>query len=335
MQILKSIRTAAIFVLSVFGVLVASGAIYEQVGEWRDSRHFPQIGRSFDIGGRKLNLYCSGDGSPTVILESGHSVPGLGWAVIQPQIAKFTKACWYDRAGYGWSDSGPFSQHSNQIAKDLHRLLVSANVHPPYVLVGHLFGAFNIRAFQHFYPQEVMGMVLIDPASENSAVDNPTIPVNHHIEALRPMMAILGRVLGEIGLWRLRRKDPGDAPAGFSEHDWEAIGVLSSQPKTIEARMKETPLRFSAEEVRAATSAGDIPLIVVSPGSNPAEPIYAQKIRLQADLTHLSNRGHQIVLPSASHPIAYENSANMVPYESPDQVVDVIHQVVSQAKLLK
>jgi hypothetical protein len=86
--------------------LLVSGMVYEQVGEWRDHRRFPQVGRSVDIGGRSLNIYCSGEGSPTVILESGHSLPGLSWALVQPEIATFTQACWYDRAGNGWSDPG-------------------------------------------------------------------------------------------------------------------------------------------------------------------------------------------------------------------------------------
>ena len=157
------LRFAFVGLLAALVMIAVSGVVYEKIGEWQDRRHFPQIGRSVDIGGRTLNLYCSGQGSPTVILESGHSISGLGWAVIQPRVASFTRACWYDRAGYGWSDSGSFPQHSNQIAQDLHRLLTSAGERPPYVLAGHLFGAFNVRAFQHFYPQEVAGMVLIDP----------------------------------------------------------------------------------------------------------------------------------------------------------------------------
>jgi pimeloyl-ACP methyl ester carboxylesterase len=326
------LRFAFVGLLAALVMIAVSGVVYEKIGEWQDRRHFPQIGRSVDIGGRTLNLYCSGQGSPTVILESGHSISGLGWAVIQPRVASFTRACWYDRAGYGWSDSGSFPQHSNQIAQDLHRLLTSAGERPPYVLAGHLFGAFNVRAFQHFYPQEVAGMVLIDPSNENSAGDNPTIPTNHHVESLRPAMAALGWTLGELGLWRLRRRDPGQAPAGFSARDWEAISVLENQPQTVAARMKETPLRASAEEVRAASSAGDIPLIVLSPADMPSSAGSSKKLALQAELSHLSSQGRQIVLPAVATPIPYENSTHMTPFESPDDIVAAIHTVVSETE---
>ena len=95
-------------VAAALALLLIGGFIYEQFGQWRDHRRSPQIGRSFDIGGRKLNIYCSGEGSPAVIFDAGRSMPGFDWALVQPEIAMFTKACWYDRAGLGWSDAGPY-----------------------------------------------------------------------------------------------------------------------------------------------------------------------------------------------------------------------------------
>jgi pimeloyl-ACP methyl ester carboxylesterase len=155
-------------------LLAVAGTIYEQLGQRRDRQRFPQVGRSVDVGGRSVNLYCSGDGSPAVILESGHGVPGLAWAAIQRQLASVTNACWYDRAGYGWSETAPSLRRSNEIARDLHALVTNAGVPPPYVLVGERFGAFNVRAFRRFYPDEVAGMVLIDPPSEDPSPDNPS-----------------------------------------------------------------------------------------------------------------------------------------------------------------
>lgn len=81
---------------------VIAGRTYEVVGERRDKERLPQIGRSIDIGGRNLNIFCTGAGAPPVILESAGG-PGYFWMEIQPEIAKFTTACWYDRAGEGWS----------------------------------------------------------------------------------------------------------------------------------------------------------------------------------------------------------------------------------------
>jgi pimeloyl-ACP methyl ester carboxylesterase len=101
-------------------VATLAGAIYEQAGRRRDTRRLPQVGRSVDIGGRTLNLYCSGEGTPTVILDSGNGDPGFAWSHIQPEIARLTRACWYDRAGDGWSDPGPFPRTSEAMARDLH-----------------------------------------------------------------------------------------------------------------------------------------------------------------------------------------------------------------------
>ena len=104
-------------------ILLAVGAGYEQYGQWRHRLDFPRIGRLVDIGGRSLNLYCSGDGGPTVVFESGAGGPGYAWVFVQREVSKFARACWYDRAGYGWSDAGPIPRHSAAIAEDLHRLL--------------------------------------------------------------------------------------------------------------------------------------------------------------------------------------------------------------------
>ncbi|HEY4382381.1 MAG TPA: hypothetical protein VGN01_18670 [Acidobacteriaceae bacterium] len=113
------------------GVLVVAGMVYEQVGKRQDRKRYAQIGQSVDIGGRTLNLYCSGDGSPTVILESGGHTAGYSWINIQPEIAKVTRVCWYDRAAYGWSDAGPSPRTYRAVASDLHALVHAAHLKPP------------------------------------------------------------------------------------------------------------------------------------------------------------------------------------------------------------
>ena len=92
---------------------LSAGVIYERASEQRDAKRFPQVGRSVDIGGRSLNIFCSGEGGPTVVFESEAGFPGYEWVFIQRETAKFARACWYDRAGYGWSDPGPFPHHSD------------------------------------------------------------------------------------------------------------------------------------------------------------------------------------------------------------------------------
>ncbi|MBV8206508.1 MAG: hypothetical protein JO041_06930, partial [Acidobacteria bacterium] len=101
-------------VFCVFGLLVllaAAGAVYNTIEQHQDARRFPQQGKSVSLGpefgSAALNIDCSGQGSPSVVLESGGGVPAIGWKFVQPQIAGFTRVCSYDRAGYGWSTPGP------------------------------------------------------------------------------------------------------------------------------------------------------------------------------------------------------------------------------------
>ena len=82
---------------------------------------------------------------------------------MQPGIAETTRVCAYDREGYGWSDSGTHPRTSQQVAADLHTLLTNAQIEPPYVLVGHSVGAYHNQAYIAQYPDEVVGVVLVDP----------------------------------------------------------------------------------------------------------------------------------------------------------------------------
>jgi pimeloyl-ACP methyl ester carboxylesterase len=102
-----------------------------------------------DIGGRKLYLNCSGKGSPTIILVAGGDAFSIDWALVQPRVAGDTRVCSYDRAGLGWSDSGPADETVEQTINDLHALLQAAAEKPPYLMVGASIGGIFIRAYQH------------------------------------------------------------------------------------------------------------------------------------------------------------------------------------------
>lgn len=102
-----------------------------------------------------------------MILDAGMGSSSLAWARLQPEIAKFTRACAYDRANTGYSDPAPPPRDIGQIVEDLHNLLGKTQVPKPYVLVGHSFGGMNVRMYAGRYPAEVAGMVLVDPALED------------------------------------------------------------------------------------------------------------------------------------------------------------------------
>ena len=127
-------------VLLITVSLAITGALYEVIGRWRDARRFPLRGHLVHVGSIRMNIDCSGQGSPTVILESGSGGPSLDWHMVQPEVAKFSRVCSYDRAGYGWSDSGPEPRSSLQIAHELNRLLQPAGEKRSVSSCGSLYG---------------------------------------------------------------------------------------------------------------------------------------------------------------------------------------------------
>lgn len=122
-------------------------------------REYPPPGRLIDIGGRKLHLYCTGRGGPTVILMAGGGAFSIDWALVQPNVSQDTRVCSYDRAGLAWSDPGPADETVEQTISDLHVLLKNAGEKGPFLLVGASVGGIYIQAYQRAFPREVAGLV--------------------------------------------------------------------------------------------------------------------------------------------------------------------------------
>jgi pimeloyl-ACP methyl ester carboxylesterase len=301
-------------VAAAVALLPICGFSYEQFGQWRDHRRSPQIGRSFDIGGRKLNIYCSGEGSPAVIFDSGQSMPGVDWALVQPEIAMFTRACWYDRAGLGWSDSGPYPGVSDSSARDLHALLAAAQVPQPYILVGHSMGGYDVRVYRGLYPNEVAGMVLVDAAHEDAA-SQTAMP-----NVLRRVTAGVLAFAARFGVLRLIAPSPDPAPGRFTRDQWAEIWSLRWQPKSVLAAVKDS-VDVSAAQARAAGNFGDLPLIVLTAGkSGPEQDIWNE---LQAELAWRSTRGRQVIVPDAG---------NMIPEQAPEAVTQAVYEIFSEIR---
>ena len=147
-----------------------------------------------DVGGYKLRMRCIGQGTPTVIIDAslGHpAVESGSWHSVTSMIEQTTQICLYDRAGVGLSDRAPEQDQSHrtsqELVEDLHTLLINANVPAPYILVGHSIGGYNVLLYTNQYPQEVVGVVLVDSShpdqdSKVAAVlppeqpDEPEIP---------------------------------------------------------------------------------------------------------------------------------------------------------------
>ena len=177
--------------------------------------------------------------APPSFWITGGSAPGYENLIFQKQIAQFARACWFDRAGLGWSDPSPIEQTSAAIAEDLHALLHVAGVAPPYVLVGASFSGFNVRVFSGKYPAEVAGVVLVDSAQEDQSRFEPraTIaPVNRLPSSIRILLCASVPLAARAGLVRflLHRSGPRrDAPPGFTADQAATLHGLGSKPNRL------------------------------------------------------------------------------------------------------
>ena len=115
----RLLRLLAVFSLVLAGLLLL-GLISQAVANAVDAARYPAPGKLVDIGGYQLHINCTGTGSPTVILDAGLGGSSLDWSKVQPDVARFTRVCSYDRAGYGWSQTGPGPRTSQQIVTELH-----------------------------------------------------------------------------------------------------------------------------------------------------------------------------------------------------------------------
>jgi pimeloyl-ACP methyl ester carboxylesterase len=303
-------------------LLAGCGFIWELVCERLDNWRFPQVGRSIDIGGRTLNLFCSGDGTPTVILESGWTAPGYSWVRVQREIAPNAKACWYDRAGYGWSDPGPNPNWSDSAARDLHTLLQRAQLTPPYVLVGASLGGLNVQVYNGLYPGEATGMVLVDTALTDAS-RMPDLPKRAGPpRATTAGNLLLANAFGRLGFFRLMASS-GDRPSAYTPVEWDLISNLKARRNARLAWMKESPIEANADVAATQGKIDDLPLIVLTAGKSlrPEQ----QKIwnELQAELARRSRRGEQIIVQDSGHDI---------PSQYPEAVVGAVRNVVAKTR---
>ncbi|MGH9642165.1 MAG: alpha/beta hydrolase, partial [Terriglobales bacterium] len=311
---LKRIALGAIGLVVLVGL---AGTVYEWLASRADGRRFPQQGRSVEVGGFRLHIDCAGTappGTPTVILESGGGVPALGWKFVQPGIAQFTKVCSYDRAGYGWSDPpvDPL-RTSLQIAKELHALLQNANVPPPYVLVGHSLGGFNIRVYNGQYPDEVAGAVFVDsshPDQLQRATPGLKKLSDKSLKSFR-WQVVLFRVAIDCGAMRLLQRSARKQqtlPLDFMEE----LEYLQRKEAFITAAAGEvSAFEEGASQVRNSRNFGNKPVIVLTAGKFPEVPGISKEEsnqfleiwihELQPQLAQLSTRGKQVVVPDSDH----------------------------------
>jgi len=320
---LVSLVSVALF---TFATVLCLGFVYEQRSRRDDARRFPPLGQLIDVGGHRLHFLVRGTEAPTVVFEQGAGGPSLAWLGVFEAVSEFARVCLYDRAGYQWSESVPGPRSIEERTKDLHALLLKAEVPGPYVLVAHSYGGFLVRLFAKEYPASVAGLVLIDTPHESGYFEPDVLSF---YSKMRWMLLAAG-ALSWAGLPRiltrwLSKPDPS-LPAGRSEQinsgmvRREYFAAASDDIASLE--------RAASWLVKpdAFPPLGDLPLAVVTHGKPFPGPFAVLEKSWRAGQEHLAALSTNSVFRVA------EQANHMVQNDDPQAVIEAIRSVVARVR---
>ena len=324
--------TILLIVLAIGAVLILAGAVYQAVGTAADLDRYPPPGRLIDIGGFRLHLVESGGDGPPVILESGISATCLNWTQVRSEVSTFARTYAYDRAWLGWSDPSEQPRTTSIIIRELRTLLGSAHVPAPCVLVGHSFGALLVRVYAAAYPEQVAGLILVDPLSPHEWID--ITPAQVRMLRLGVKLARRGALLARLGVVRLAltllttgsRRIPqwiAKVSSGRGESVISRlVGEVSKMPPEtwpmVRAHWCQTKsfqglgdylecLPASAAEANSITEPRGIRIIVLSAANSTPE-----QRRERDELVRRSSRGRHIIAAKSGHWIQLDEPALVV-----------------------
>jgi pimeloyl-ACP methyl ester carboxylesterase len=293
--------------------------------------------------GTRLNLYCMGSGSPAVVFDSGWEDWAPVWTIVQPEVAKWTRACSYDRAGAGFSDPGPMPRTSVRIADELRGALHNAGIKGPYILVGHAFGGDNVRTFAERYTVDVAGLVLVE--ADVGGADEHRGDARHiaslrecrdAIAAGKPLPASPARP-GRPARTCMQQFFRGLPEAMWSpELNAKLLELAQTKVAMYDAYISEMEQMPEDETYlqEHSRSLGSLPIRVLSTGNhgihaldqtrpqNAEQQKYEQEVaRAQAKWLELSSNAKQLFT---------DKSSEYIPFDQPSFVVDAIREVFTQ-----
>ena len=323
--------------LTLLGAMLA--LVYQALGTRKDARVYPPPGRLVGLGSHRLHLLESGRGSPTIVLEAGLMSTVLSWSELQRELAGSFRVVSYDRAGLGWSDIGPMPRTADRIVDELHTLLERAAIPPPYVLVGHSFGGLTMPLFAARFPDEVAGVVLVDPVAP--AEWNPPSENDLRLTRIGAKVCRRAALLARFGLIRfvafllttggkkaasylvrlISRGTPADAGSVSSPwfsalpaNEKAMASVFWVQPKfalTIASQLENLPV--SAGSAGQFANFSDKPVVILSARTAP------ERRRLE----HASMAGR---LPQGEHVLAGKSN-HWIMQEDPALVIRAIEKI--------
>ena len=299
-------------------LLLALTTLYQAVATVLEARQ-PPPGQFIHMGQHRLHFCVAGEAKiadkicPTIVLD--HSLGGIEGYLLMEDLAKLSRTCIYDRAGYGWSDHSPFPRTSEQIVQELDQLLTTAQIEPPYLLIGDSFGSYNVRLYAHRFPQKVAGIVLTDGLHESEM-----LKMSVSLQALKFffisgfLMSTLGSILGFIRLLEnvggFELLKPELRP--FSRESRDRIKRSFCRPKHWITMSREMiNLEKSARQMRVAEHLGAIPIVSIKASSFFKPSIWSTFIplrqanqlrdRMHLKLCQLSTDCLQIEAPESGH----------------------------------
>lgn len=297
---------------------------------------YTKPGKGISSGDRRLNFYCMGSGSPTVVFDAGFGDWSPSWAAVQPRIARWTRTCAYDRAGYAFSDPAVMPRTSARIADELHAALHNASLPPPYLLVAHAFGSYNMRVFADRYMRDVAGIVLVD--ADDGDVEPTKWQTRDHRD-FQKIIAQLRQCRGALANGPPRDCDKmffrGLPEARFStELNASLLHFAQTQVSLYDAMISEMEEMSSDETYlqRHVTSYGSRPIRVLTtwhfgkPPSSPASvhswhvAFEHDSAQAQASWLRLSTNSRQI--------FDYSVSRQYIQLDDPEVVLKAIREVL-------
>jgi pimeloyl-ACP methyl ester carboxylesterase len=267
------------------------------------------------VDGYRTHLFCSGHGSPAVVLEAGFGSDFLDWRFVQAGLSNVTTVCSYDRAGYGWSAARPGPRDADAVARNLHALLRAGNIRAPFILAGHSMGGLYVRRYAALYPRDLSGLALVDastPLQEDRLDPELTTYTEQQV-----------RLLAGMSFFGLSRPMGACEASGPDRDALKAQAEDMCRPAAGRIFLREMAgFRDSGRETLGGTF-GDLPLLVISHDPKtqllPADfgvarekKFQADWNRMQEDMKALSTQSRRIVVKGSGHNIQIDRPQVLV-----------------------
>jgi pimeloyl-ACP methyl ester carboxylesterase len=249
--------------IGIAAILIA-GLAFQAVSVEFDRRGYLPPGQLVKVNGHMMHLYCSGEGSPTVILEAGAYSYSTEWYWVQQQLSATNRVCSYDRAGYGWSEPAAGSRDGLQLVHDLHDLLQAANIPGPYVMAGHSLGGVTDPIYAAQYPAEVLGMVLVDSAIPLTSMD-PDAYEKYKSQNESAYWLLAALVRFGAARYIIGREVYGYGLPSNVAAELTALKSNNQAVDTWDAEVRQSLLKLS-QQAKAAEDFGTRPLIILWAG---------------------------------------------------------------------